>query len=119
MESLFTIALNCVINNNIQYNIYKLPIEINNIIAPLIIKKQCNNVASNTIADLTNGTKDLYGRYTNGIMVVLRKKFHVWTCGKIYERARRNCIINAPMLKCLLVLYYLKQEPDFTSWHND
>lgn len=119
MLTLYELVLNVIVNSHFVIN--KLPKHIQNDIKYFEINKICANTVSKFIKNSYIYSSDgfFYLRGIDAILFTIRRKVQIANYAIKFEKLAKKGILPHPSMHFRsLMLYYIKQEPDFFTWYK-
>ena len=115
MNSLFDLCLKSIIDNDLHIN--TLPYEL----IKKIDQQKLHHICGQTVKTIRcieekREPVGMFG-FTQGIQSVIQSKILVSSLARLFEKHRRSGKDGIGVLKCQLILFYLKQEHDFYDWY--
>lgn len=80
--------------------------------------ESCGKTVSHMILFEESQDEDPYMGFLHGIQSVNQRKQYVSSNAMYFEHNRRKDLNNQGFLNCSLMIYYLRDEPDFPKWWN-
>jgi hypothetical protein len=118
MTCLLDLSIKIILKNEIDVGC-QLPLELISKINQQRLIEDCGLTVRKILKIENDYECDYYFGYIQGIQSVLQGKSYVCSNLILFEKYRRRGIMFCGQLKCSMVLYYLRQEPDFNSWYID